>query len=203
MKIKEIYKDRFYTFLFIIVVLYLLFMIGILSQASTMYELKADKRVVDMSAKILAQQVGVKEVGNNTGVEVERYLTSVGLRAGNAYCYAGQYYCLQQAALILNSYVPIKRTGNCQIAYMDAMKRGKQVPFVPRVNVLTIWRLGVTMSGHAGRIVKVLGMGWVYTIEFNTGLNAREGSGVELKKRQLTNPLARMKLRGIISFRGV
>jgi hypothetical protein len=170
---------------------------------SQKYELPANKNVIDLSYMILVSQVGVKEkTGHNDGVQIKKYLASVGLPEGYAYCAATQYYCFKEAALYLKSVVPIKRTAVVQEVFEDAMKRGKQVPYKVSVHSLLLWRLGYTRSGHEARIIKDLGMGWVYTIEGNTSsYNAREGNGVYSKKRHVTNPLARMKVRGMIGFK--
>jgi hypothetical protein len=164
-----------------------------LCEPSQKYELPADKNVISESYKILVSQVGVKETGYNSGFEVNQYLKSVGLNSGNAWCMSLQYYCFWKTGLK----VPIKRSGNCQVVYEDAQKRGRQTSYKSKVHDLLIWRLGATRSGHVGRIVKDLGMGWVNTIEGNVG----NPQGVYIIKRHISNPLARLRVRGLISFK--
>ena len=49
------------------------------------YVVIAHADLVDVSRQVLIKQVGVKEQGHNRGVEVTKYLASVGLKAGNPY----------------------------------------------------------------------------------------------------------------------
>jgi len=49
--------------------------------------------------EVAASQLGIVEQKNNSGPEVEKYLASVGLRAGQPWCMAFVYWCNQQAGV--------------------------------------------------------------------------------------------------------
>lgn len=166
------------------------------------YELPCNKQLLQKSHCIARSQIGVTEkTGKNDGKQVEMYLASVGLSKGNPYCAAGQYWCFKEAARLLNlseKLIPIKKTGSTFAMFNAAMQKGKKVKYISKQNDLLFWI--ITRTGHVERIDSVTKGGWVYCIGFNTGLNTREGSGVEYKLRNIYHVLSRMKVRGIIGF---
>lgn len=177
-------------------------------QSFKTYEVSCHKDVLKESSRVLFAQLGVREATNhNDGFMVETYLASVGLKKGNPYCAATQYYCFAEATRLLGLepiYIPIPKTGSTQYMYNWAAENGKRIKNNPQPNDLVIWRLGNTNSGHVGRITAVGKAGWVQTIEGNTNAsqngNQREGGGVYEKRRCLNHFLGRMLVRGLIHF---
>ncbi|ROL55656.1 hypothetical protein D9V84_11165 [Bacteroidetes/Chlorobi group bacterium Naka2016] len=165
------------------------------------YLLPSSLVVIDESARILAAQVGVEEVGQNRGPNIFEYQKSVGIPPGSPYCAAGQYYCFWRAVQNLNiptSYIPIKRTGLAYEIYLWAKQRGKKSTFKPLLHDLIVWRKRTGINGHIERIVEVKDKGWVETI----GFNVRKGnkSGVFQKLRNIYHPLQQMVIIGLVGF---
>ena len=172
------------------------------------YDLKADSRLVSESNLILAKQVGVKEkTGSNDGVQVERYLKSIGLNKGQPYCAAGQYYCYSEAAKRLgidSKEIPAPKSGLARAFYWFGKKHGsKSKTNTIHKHSFMIWGYTNSNSGHIERVVSVGKLGWVKTIGFNTsnGLKGsqREGNGVFFRKRNVFHPLSKMALIAIIN----
>lgn len=139
-------------------------------------------------------QVGIKETGKNRGKAIDLYNKSVGNPLGSPYCAAGLYYCFYAVDSTKNK---LKRTGlaNGQFNHYKA-KRFKS-DYSPKVGDLLVWIKGKTIYGHIEIITKIRKNGWVETIGFNTGINARDGDGVAKKLRHIRNPLQTMVIRGI------
>ena len=175
----------------IFISLIILFGIGTL-QAQSRYELYCPQSSLDKSRVILYSQLGLKEkTGRNDGTHVELYLKSVGLnpKGRYPYCLAGQYYCFSQT-----SYNPLPKTGAC-ITLWNFVRKLKALPYIPQIDDLIVW-LSRKGNGHVERITKILGMGWIRTIGFNTTLdgkgNQRDGGGVYEKMRNILHPLSRL-----------
>ena len=167
------------------------------AQAQTSYELTATQEALDKSRVVLYSSVGIKEVGgNNKGKDIDRILSPFGLK-GVAWCQALQYYCFWATG----EPIPIMKTAGSQAVFNDAKKRGKAKPYQAKVDALLIYRTVKSWTGHSARIIKIGQMGWVETIEGNTGSgNQREGDGVYRKKRHLHNPIGRLRVLGTIIF---
>lgn len=169
--------------------------------SNTKYVLKCDKYLLYESRKVLIKQVGVKEAtGNNDGIQVERYLASVGLKKGNPYCQAGQYYCFLQVGK-----PPIPKSGLAISSFNYARTFNNKVAFVPSIDDLLIWNKPNTIFGHIERIVEVGSKGWVYTVGFNTASgskgNQRDGGGVYRRKRNIYYPLGRSLIKGLVGWK--
>ncbi len=171
---------------------------SLVSKAQTTYELPATKEALEKSRAVLYDCVGIREVGgNNRGKDIDRILSPLGLR-GVAWCQALQYYCFY----VTGEAIPIKKTAGSQDCFNDAKKRGKPLPYRIRIDALLFWRVVNGWQGHSARVVKVMKMGWVETIEGNTGNgNQRDGDGVYRKKRHLYNPVGRLRVSGSIVFK--
>lgn len=164
-----------------------------------------DYFVLKLSREIMLQQVGVTEAtGNNDGARVEAYLKSVGLKAGNPYCAAGQYYCFAEAAKKLHKRPCIVRTGLANKIYTEAIKTGNKAVYVAYIDDLLVWRKPKTSFGHIERVIEVLRKGWVRTVGFNTTSGAHgsqhDGGGVYIRKRNIYHPLGSRVIRGIVGF---
>ena len=178
------------------------------SRSQAKYCIVCDSRLLESSMDSCRLQVGVvEETGRNDGRQIEQYLASVGLGAGNPYCYAGQYWCFAVAAKALSlasSEIPIKKTGLASEAFFAAKKTGKRIKLFLAKYDLIVWRKGKTVFGHVERIVSVGKGGWVITVGFNTSGSVNgsqmKGEGVYQKKRNIYHLLGRMPLRGLIGF---
>lgn len=170
-------------------------------QAQSRFVLKADKSIVIESRKILYEQIGVRELtGNNDGAKIREYQNSVSIPMKSPYCAAGQYYCFLQAQKKVNKPIPIKRTGLANAIYADAANKGRETAYSANIDDLIIWKYDNSVSGHIERTIKVIGNGFIETIGFNTGTNARDGEGVKKCTRSLLHPLSRMRVRGLVGF---
>lgn len=147
---------------------------------------------------IAKSEIGVREVGNNAGPRVEQYLRAVGLGKGYPYCMAGQYFCFAEYNKLNKTtfVIPLLRSGSTVAVYNHAKKIvGKDIP---QIGDLIFWKYSGKPLGHVERIISIGRNGWIETVGFNTGSNARDGDGVERKKRNIMYPLQKMFLRGCI-----
>lgn len=171
------------------------------------YELDCNIDLMELSEKIALNEEGVKESGKNKG-EVCKYLKSVELSCGYAYCAAGQYWSFAFSCEELNlqkELIPLPKTGLANLVFIHFKKNGKKVKFEPKRHSFLIWRKGKSYFGHIERIISVQKAGWVKTIAFNVKFQ-RQGKtieGVAIKQRNVLYPLNRMQLRGIASLKGV
>ena len=202
--------------LFIILLVFGLFHFDSICQNK--YALPCKPELLRKSDSIAKKQVGVREkTGHNDGIQVEKYLASVGRYRGEAYCMAGQYWCFVEAIRKLkeedinnlfhwtNDDIPIPKTGLANGAYNYAQQHGELVEYEPQVNDLIVWRNKGESSGHVERIIKVLENGWVMTVGFNTSNgksgSQAEGNGVFIRYRNVYHPLSRILLiRGLVGF---
>lgn len=117
-------------------------------------------------------QVGIKEAtGNNDGKEVEKYLKSVGLKRGDAWCAAGQSWCHIQ----LN--IPNPETGYSPNWFKTNVVYKKEhiriLPFKYRGGeVVGFWVPGKGRIGHVG-MAKYEDDLHVITTEFNASNSVR------------------------------
>lgn len=172
--------------------------------ATRKYELYCDKELLEKSEILLKSQIGVKEAkGKNDGPQVEKYLHSVGLKKGNPYCAAGQYWCFAEAKNYINKpvLIPLPKTGLANAMFDYAERKGKPSDYYANRHDLLVWVKGSSRFGHIERIIDLKNGGWVVTVGFNTSPgNAREGDGVYVRYRHILNPLSLMIVRGIIGF---
>jgi len=114
---------------------------------------------------VAGTQLGQKENGPNTGPMVDKYLESVGLMPGKAWCAAGVHWCFQQAANAIDMLNPCPRTGG-------AIHLWELSPEVAKVRHPVRGAIFVTDhghgKGHCGLIETINGGGLIETIEFNT-----------------------------------
>ena len=149
---------------------------------------------------MLRSQVGIREVGNNRG-ECEKYLHSVGLGAGNPYCYAGQYWCID---IVRKEKHPLLKTGLAWAGCADAMKRGLADGYSPHVGDLIFWRYTDRVNGHVERIVEIRNDGWVVTVGLNVSIKGegteRDGGGNDYKLRNIKHKLGAMRIRAYVGI---
>lgn len=176
--------------------------------ATVKYVINCKDDLLKLSHEILLKQVGVREAtGNNDGEMVEAYLASVGLKSGNPYCAAGQYWCFSKSAEILrlnSAEIPLYRTGSTILMFNKAVERGRKVAYKANVDDLIFWRKKEAYRGHVERVIKLKEAGWVETVGFNTSSGLRgsqdDGNGVFIRKRNIYHPIGRMVVRGLIGF---
>lgn len=136
-------------------------------------------------------QIGVQEIpkNSNAGPAVEKYLKSVGLRKGYAWCMAFVYWSVKEASIELNVINPLFKTGGV----LDMYNKEKDLRVSePQPGDIFIMDFG-NGSGHAGIVEKVLSKGRLQTIEGNTNdEGSREGYEVARRYRKLS------KIKGFI-----
>lgn len=119
-------------------------------------------------------QNGIQEEprNSNAGPAVEKYLKSVGLGKGFAWCMAFVYWSVKEACLELNVINPLTKTGGVLAMYnAEPDLRVKD----PEPGDIFIMDFGKG-TGHAGFVIKKLPNGKLQTIEGNTNdEGSREG----------------------------
>jgi len=135
-----------------------------------------------------ATQIGVMEKppGSNAGPEVEQYQASVGLKRGDPWCAAFEYFSFAKASEKLGRSNPMIKTGGVLDHWDRARKKGIPVvlatdasenPELVKPGMLFIMSTGGG-NGHTGIVEKVIG-GRLVTLEGNTSEGgSREGIGV-------------------------
>lgn len=129
--------------------------------------------------EIAATQMHVREAtGKNDGVDVEKYLKSVGFPKGTPYCMAFVFWNFKQASEELKVPNPVPKTAGV----LDCLKKAKNnVVEVPLPGDQFIMDFGKG-KGHTGLVTKVKD-NYIYTREGNTSADPtykgedREGNG--------------------------
>lgn len=135
-------------------------------------------------------QVGVREIGGaNRGPNVERYLASLGIPAGNPWCMAFAYCCYDESVRPGQSN-PLVKTGKVVKHWELAPDRVKLPAVEAFENTRRIAKGAIfcidhgNEKGHCGLVVDVWG-DVLKTVEGNTNRKgSREGDGVYLKDRR-------------------
>lgn len=135
-------------------------------------------------------KVGVKEIGRNSGPDVEEFLKSVNLTKGFAWCGAFVYWCYKQAGADLSK-LPAARQAAGVINWYNWAKRTNRIISNPKRGDLGLWlnqrRSDGTQPGHIFFVISPPVLNWVVlrTIEGNTDgeEGSREGDGVYKRTR--------------------
>lgn len=118
--------------------------------------------------------VGTREIGNNGGPWVTRFLKSVGLRPGNPWCAAFVSFCLDSAKIkTLKTRSGLARhfiSKNKTIRATKVIQSNMELP----PGTVVVWRRGTTTFGHVGFVDTWKGKSGT-TIEGNTS-SGRSGS---------------------------
>lgn len=137
----------------------------------------------------LLTQKGVKETtGKNDGPEIKKYLESVGLWEGLAYCMALMYWGFDEASKELNITNPLKKTGGVLDQYNS---RPNNRVNTPQRGDIFIMDFGGG-KGHAGIVLEVRG-NRILTFEGNTSADPnsahedREGQGNYERSRLISS----------------
>lgn len=127
-------------------------------------------------------QIGVREkTGHNDGVHVEKYLASVGLPKGNAWCAAFLHWCFSQANVktTITAWAPTAENKS-NLCYSNGVQK-KQFQ---KADVFTLYFPSLKRIGHCGFVSGRFGLSSVETVEGNTNMaGSREGDGVYKKIR--------------------
>ena len=131
-------------------------------------EAQAREAVLDVARS----QIGVRELGHNSGPQIKQYLLSVGLAEGKAYCVAFVNWCLLKAGF-----------QGANSGWSPAWFPNRRLVMQPQPgDVGGIYFPNLGRIGHGFLIEK-----WgttVLTIEANTNAQgSREGSGVWRRRR--------------------
>ena len=144
--------------------------------------------------KIAVKEIGVREdpPGSNSGPVVNKYLSSVGLEPGYAWCAGFVFWCFGEAATKLNRMNPVTKTAGCldhwrkTRGYKIASKGAIDNPALIEPGCIFIISRGGGY-GHTG-IVKSVKDGYINTIEGNTNSNlSAEGGGVFQLRRKISS----------------
>lgn len=137
----------------------------------------------DELIKQAGSQLGVREAtGNNDGPAVEKYLASVGLGKGYAWCMAFVYWCAKQAASKVGIPNPLYQTGGVAACWKSAKGTRIKEP----VQGCQFFIIHPNGTGHTGIVTGVFEDGTIHTIEGNTNdAGGREGIAVMRKTRNI------------------
>lgn len=155
------------------------------------------------TAGFLVDKMKVKEVGNNAGTWVEKFLKSCGLAKGNPWCACMVNYCLDEAGypkgLMGNrQYRPSFSRGRVKEWWKWALNEDRDITIEDvEKGDLFLW-VNANGTGHTGWVVsayKVLGVWFIKTIEGNTDADgSREGDGMYRKTRRVTSKIRFVRL---------
>ena len=141
------------------------------------------KQLVQDTIEVAMSQNGVREVGNNRGVTVSRYLASVGLGPGYPWCAAFLYWAMQQAAQTDPLPNPFVRSASTGVVYAWASSHDllANVPQVGDVFLRGVSTGDGFVPHHTGLVTGVDGATFT-TVEGNTNIDGSDdGIGVFLK----------------------
>ena len=144
---------------------------------------------VPLHIKIAQSYIGTTELtGHNDGVNVEKFLRSVGLSKGNPWCAAFVSNCLIEAGVR----EPSIRTALARKFITKQSIKASDV-LIGKVNIkpgtIVVWQKGNTVFGHVGFIEKQIDKQNFITIEGNTSSGIKgsqsDGDGVYRRSRAI------------------
>lgn len=138
------------------------------------------------SIEVATAQLGVheREQHDNRGVEVEKYLASVGLKGGYSWCMAFVYWCTSEAAKLQQKGNPLVKTAGVMAQWNTINKAFKFKTF-PQPGDIFIMDFGKGL-GHTGFVESVKG-DTITTIEGNSNdEGSREGYEVCRRTRKIS-----------------
>lgn len=135
-------------------------------------------------------QIGVREkTGKNDGVEVEKYLKTVGLGKGYAWCAAFVKWALITGVVNIDAEKLINAMAlSLHKADKIVYFKGKYKEDLLPADVFTLWYNRLNRIGHTGFFNGWANknLGTYYTVEGNTSTaGSREGDGVYLRIREI------------------
>lgn len=133
-------------------------------------------------AAIYKSQLGVREkTGRNDGKDVEKYLKSVGLGKGFAWCAAFVHWCLNEAGVknSITAWSPTAHNKNNIVYFNNKFKKEPQ-----QADVITLYYSNKGRIGHTGFFDHMQSESMTANYEGNTNRgNSNEGDGVYLTFR--------------------
>jgi len=146
-----------------------------------------EPQLIDTRAEVAAiykSQLGVKEkTGNNDGKDVEKYLKSVGLGKGFAWCAAFVHWCLIEAGVknTITAWSPTAHNKKNIVYFNNKFKKPAQ-----QADVITLYYSSKGRIGHTGFFDHMQSENMTVNYEGNTNRgNSNEGDGVYLTFRPL------------------
>lgn len=138
--------------------------------------------MINKVLEIAKSQIGVRELtGNNDGPAVEKYLASVGLGKGYAWCMSFVYWCCKEAYGKDNN--PLVKTGGVLREWNETKLKKSTVPVVGSIFIMDFGK----GTGHTG-FVTAINVDSISTIEGNTNDGgSREGIGVFARTRKISS----------------
>jgi len=139
--------------------------------------------------KLAISYEGTTELtGNNDGIEIEKFLSNVGLSKGNPYCAAFISYILDETPNIkeptIRTALASKFITKKSISANDVLL-GKEIP----PGSIMIFQKGNTIFGHAALVESQESNSEFSTIEANTKPgpygNQRDGDGIWFREREI------------------
>lgn len=186
----------------IIIILSLItFSLGI---GQTKFILNCNADLLDSSLDSAVSQIGIIEKTNKNDGDVEKYLRLFGLKKGQPYCAAGQYWCFYVSARELGlplSEIPITKSPLAFKIFIDASKKGIRGHYQATMNDLIVWRKKNRKNGHIERVFHVSEKGNIMTIGFNSKDRKSGRQGVFFQKRNIYHPIGRLMIKGLIGFK--
>ena len=137
-------------------------------------------------------QLGEAELpkNSNTGPMVDKYLASVGLKPGYAWCAAFVYWCFDEAANVASITNPVPRTAGVLDLWNRSTRHRVKTPRPGDVFVMDYGH----GKGHTGFVERVLDGGLIETIEGNTNdEGSREGYEVARRQRSMSKVLGYLR----------
>lgn len=148
-------------------------------------------------------QVGVYELGENSGPIVEMYQSVIGKPEKEPWCVSFVQWCVREVDRKFSSQTVLFPTESSQILW----KKTPQIARIttPEPGCIVIWtkfKNELPLSiGHVGIVKEIIDSNYMITIEGNTSPGdgiQREGDGVYLKRRLIRSTNGYMRLTGFI-----
>lgn len=136
--------------------------------------------------EVAKTQLGVEEVpkGSNAGKDVEKYLKSVGLGKGYAWCMAFVFWCVSEASKKESVPNPLLKTAGVLKQWNSRPKLRVTTPLPGDIFIMDHGK----GNGHTGFVEAVLPNGRIKTIEGNTNdEGSREGYEVCRRTRTVSS----------------
>lgn len=156
----------------------------------------------ELALDLAIEQIGQRELSKNSGPMVDKYLASVNLRPGYAWCQAFVFWCFDIASKRLGIFTPVVKTGgvlHCWNNTLGGKKLTKNVciasPNLIKPGDQFVMDFGGGL-GHTGIVESVDGY-TLHTIEGNSNKKgSREGIMVCRNTRSIEDKL----FKGIIQY---
>jgi hypothetical protein len=134
------------------------------------------KRARQLFVQATVACLGIKEKPKNKGLEVELFLKTVGLSAGDAWCMAFMQTCVAYAELKTGRSSPLCASGACMQVW-NKSPVVQRVQNIPLAGAIAIWQhLHDPIHGHTGMVLDCDGVSF-HAIEGNMSDGTEDLSG--------------------------